>query len=78
MGIVDEAAREFCRWYDEYQTEFARDRLRREFGEVVSQPRAETIGAYERMIAAYDALHIAALGEPRPNYIERAKAEGIE
>jgi hypothetical protein len=70
---LTEAAIAFCLWYDRYQTEYARERLKADMGRVQARPPKSLMGAYEHMIEAYEALHIAATGEPRPNYVEVAK-----
>lgn len=79
---LDEAARQFCRWYDEYQTDYARAKLRAELRHNAGLPPEEfpgksTMRCFERMIESYEALHIAATGEPRPNYVERAKGPTV-
>lgn len=62
----------FCEAYNRYQTLWAYLRLKGWNGE---RPELvpEIVEAELKMRAAFDALHVAETGEPRPNYSERAR-----
>lgn len=77
MDQITRAAIVFCHCYDAYQTEYARERLRASLDRVTESPSNPLVDAYQAMIEAYEALHIAAIGEPRPDYVDAAKSGRI-
>lgn len=66
------AAFDFLEAYNRWQTLFAYHRLKGWDGSEQKAP-LEVRSAYARMIATYEALHVDVMGEPRPNYTERAR-----